>query len=65
MKNRKNILRALGLATCLTGALLMAWGEPIVGINHTGIATIVGITGIGIITTANKTSFLGNRKEGK
>ena len=57
MKNWKNTIRALGIATCLIGAFLMAFGEPIVGLNHTGIATVVGIIGLGIITTANKTSF--------
>ena len=65
MKNWKNTIRALGIVTCLIGAYLMAFGEPIVGLNHTGVATVVGITGIGIITTANKTSFLGKKKEGK
>jgi hypothetical protein len=65
MKNWRNIIRILGIATCLTGAFLMAFGEPIMGINHTGIATIIGITGIGIITTANKTSLLEKKKEGK
>ena len=57
MKNWKNTIRALGIATCLIGAFLMAFGEPIVELNHTGIATVVGIIGLGIITTANKTSF--------
>jgi hypothetical protein len=65
MKNWRNIIRILGIETCLTGAFLMAFGEPIMGINHTGIATIIGITGIGIITTANKTSLLEKKKEGK
>ena len=64
MKNWKNTIRALGIATCLIGAFLMAFGGPIMGTTHTGVATVVGITGLGIITTANKTSFLG-KKEGK
>ena len=63
MKNWKNTIRALGIVTCLIGAYLMAFGEPIVGLNHTGVATVVGITGIGIITTANKISFLGKKEE--
>jgi hypothetical protein len=63
MKNWKNIIRILGVATCLIGAFLMAFGEPIVGVNHTGVATVVGITGIGIMTTANKTSFFRKEKE--
>jgi len=65
MKNWNNIICTLGVATCLIGAFLMAFGEPIVGTTHTGVATVVGITGIGIITTANKISFLGKKKEGK
>jgi hypothetical protein len=64
VKNRRNIIRILGIIICLLGALLMAFGEPIAGLNHTGIATVMGITGIGIISTANRTSFLG-KKEGK
>ena len=43
------IIFTLGLAICLVGALLMIWGDAILGENHTGIATIVGIIGIGII----------------
>ncbi len=49
----------------MIGAFLMAFGEPIVGVDHAGIATVVGITGIGIITTANKISFSGKKKDGK
>ena len=63
MKYRRNIIPILGIATCILGALLMAFGEPILGLNHTGIATVMGITGIGIITTANKTPFLGKKEE--
>ncbi len=40
---------ALGISICLFGAFLMVAGEPIVGPDHTGIATVVGIVGIGII----------------
>ncbi len=43
---------ALGISICLVGALLMVKGEAIVGPDHTGIATIVGIVGIGIIGTS-------------
>ena len=63
MKNLKNIIRALGIATCLIGAYLMAFGEPIIGADHAGIATIVGITGIGLISTGNTLSFVGKKKE--
>lgn len=62
MKNWKNIIRTLGIATCLIAATLMAFGEPIVGVNHTGIATVVCITGLGIICSANKTSSTQRRK---
>jgi len=32
----------------------MAWGGPLLGEDHTGIATVIGILGIGIISTSNK-----------
>jgi hypothetical protein len=35
------------------------------GERTTSIATVVGITGIGIISTANKTSLLEKKKEEK
>jgi len=63
MKKWNNIIRILGIATCLIGAYLMAFGEPIIGADHTGIATIVGITGIGLISTGNTLSFVGKKKE--
>lgn len=63
MKNLKNIIRALGITTCLIAAFLMAFGEPIVGVNHTGIATVVCITGLGIISTGNRISPAGKKKE--
>ena len=65
MKKWGPIILVLGVATCLIGAYLMAFGEPIVGVDHAGIATVVGITGIGIITTANTISLLGKKKERK
>jgi hypothetical protein len=46
---------ALGLATCLTGAVLMAFGEGLLGEKHTGIATVIGIVGIGLIGTSGAT----------
>ena len=63
MKNLSYTILALGIATCLIGAYIMAFGEPIVGPDHTGIATIVGITGIGIISTANTTLLEVKKKE--
>jgi len=41
---------ALGVAVCLTGAFLM-WDGSMFGENTSGIATIVGIIGIGLIGT--------------
>ena len=38
----------------------MVVGEPILGENHTGIATIVGIIGIGLISTFTAKSGLKN-----
>jgi hypothetical protein len=63
LKNLSYIILALGIATCLIGAYLMAFGEPIIGPDHAGIATIVGITGIGIISTANTTLLPERKKE--
>ena len=63
MKKHSNIIRILGITTCLIGAYLMAFGEPIIGPNHTGIATVIGITGIGLIGTGNTLSLIGKQKE--
>ena len=43
---------ALGISICLVGAFLMAAGESFLGPDHTGIATVIGIVGIGIIGTS-------------
>jgi len=48
-KMRKYAILALGVAVCLTGAVLMAFGEGLLGENHAGIATVIGIVGIGLI----------------
>ena len=63
MKKWNNIIRILGIVTCLIGAYLMAFGEPIIGADHTGVATVVGITGIGLISTGNTISLIGKKKE--
>jgi drug/metabolite transporter (DMT)-like permease len=47
----------LGIALCLTGAALMVHGS-VFGDRTTGIATITGIVGIGLISTSNFTSGL-------
>jgi hypothetical protein len=41
----------------------MAFGEPIIGVNHAGIATVVGITGIGLISTGNSIAIARQKKE--
>jgi len=46
-----------GIALCITGALLMVHGS-VFGDRTTGIATITGIVGIGLISTSNFTSGL-------
>ena len=53
---RKYLILALGVAVCLTGATLMAFGEGLLGENHTGIATVIGIVGIGIIASSKRNS---------
>ena len=63
LKKRSNIVRILGITTCLVGAYLMAFGEPIIGADPAGIATVVGITGIGLIGTGNTLSFVRKKKE--
>ena len=63
MKKIATIICILGIATCLIGAYLMAFGGPIIGTDHTGIATVVGITGIGLITTGNTLSLVRTKKE--
>lgn len=49
----QHALLALGLLVCLIGAFLMFDGS-ILGENTTGIATVIGIVGIGIIASARK-----------
>ena len=56
---------ALGVAVCLTGAALMAFGEGLLGENHAGIATVIGIVGIGIVGTFAATSSKRSPKETK
>jgi hypothetical protein len=47
-----NAILVLGVSVCLMAAFLMGWGEPILGEDHTGIATVIGIVGIGIISNS-------------
>jgi len=50
----KYAILALGVAVCLTAAALMAFGKGLLGENHTGIATVIGIIGIGLIASSSK-----------
>ena len=64
LKKLSYVILAIGIATCLIGAYIMTFGEPVAGPDHTGIATVVGIIGIGIISTANTTLLATRKKEG-
>ena len=59
----RNILKAIGVLVCLTGGFLMYNGS-ILGESTTGIATVLGIIGIGIITSSNKAAFAAKNREG-
>jgi len=48
----QHAILVLGVSVCLMAAFLMGWGEPILGEDHTGIAAVIGIVGIGTIGTA-------------
>ncbi len=58
------ILKAIGVLVCLFGAALMVWGDPILGESHTGVATVVGMIGLGIITTSNRYAHTTRENEG-
>jgi hypothetical protein len=48
----QHAILVLGVSVCLMAAFLMGWGEPILGEDHTGIATVIVIVGIGLIATS-------------
>jgi hypothetical protein len=50
----QHAMLALGVSVCLIGALVMVAGESILGENNTGIATVIGIVGIGLIARSSK-----------
>jgi hypothetical protein len=56
-------LKAVGVLVCLIGAFLMYHGS-ILGGRTTGIATIVGIIGIGIITSSKTLALTAKNREG-
>ena len=49
------LILASGISVCLIGAFIMVAGESAFGESHTGIATVVGIVGIGLISTSGVT----------
>ena len=57
------ILKAIGVLVCLTGGFLMYNGS-ILGESTSGIATVLGIIGIGIITSSNKAALATKHGEG-
>ena len=59
----RTILKAIGVLVCLTGGFLMYNGS-ILGESTTGIATVLGIIGIGIITSSNKAALATKHGEG-
>lgn len=50
----------LGILIALTGAFLM-WNGSILGENTTGIATVIGIVGIGLIATSGRSKKTPNQ----
>ena len=60
---RRQISKALGVLVCLTGGFLMFQGS-ILGERTTGIATVVGIIGMGIITSSKTPALAMKREEG-
>ncbi len=53
-------LFTLGILVALMGAFLM-WDGSILGENTTGIATVIGIIGIGLIATSKKPKNIPNQ----
>jgi hypothetical protein len=60
---RRQLSKAVGVLVCLTGGFLMYHGS-ILGESTTGIATVVGIIGIGIITSLKTPALAMKREEG-
>ena len=54
----------IGIIVALTAAFFMFDGD-ILGENTTGIATVIGIVGIGVIATSNVTFWISNVKNRK
>ena len=58
MKNKPLFIS--GILVALIGAFLM-WNGSILGENTTGIATVIGIVGIGLIATSGKSKKTPNQ----
>ena len=61
-KKCRKALFVLGILICLTGAALMVDGA-ILGETTTNIATVLGITGIGLIATSSQRRAMNNGGE--
>jgi len=53
MKSWQYAVFALGALACLIGAFLM-WEGSVLGERTTGVATVVGIVGIGLLARSSK-----------
>jgi len=60
---RRQISKAIGVLVCLLGGFMMFHGS-ILGERTTDIARVVGIMGIGIITSSKTPALEMKRKEG-
>ncbi len=60
---RGYLILAVGISVCLAGAVIMVAGEPVLGESHAGIATVVGIIGIGLIGTSG--ARIAGEREGR
>ena len=61
-KKYRKILFVLGILICLAGAALMFDGA-ILGETTTNVATVLGITGIGLIATSTQRRAMNNGGE--
>ena len=62
MKKYREILFVLGILVCLAGAALMFDGA-ILSETTTNVATVLGITGIGLIATSTQRKAMNNGGE--
>ena len=60
---KRQTSKTIGVIVCLTGGFLMYNGS-ILGESTIGIATVLGIIGIGIITSTNTLAIIARNGEG-